>query len=93
MAKGIEQFLDEKGRLVQWPAKRALKEEVCAYLAGKFQPGRNYTEHEVNAVISGWHTFGDYFLLRRELVESGWMLRLQDGSRYWRNPDKHEDKI
>ena len=73
-----------------WPAKHAAKEEVLAYLAEKFEFGSDYTEHEVNAILAGWHTFEDFFLLRRELVESGWLLRLANGSRYWKNPEKRE---
>ena len=89
--QGIERFLDEEGRLKLWPSKQAPREEVFAYLVQKFEPGRDYTEHEVNAILSTWHTFGDLFILRRGLIESEWLLRMRDGSRYWRNPDKKED--
>ncbi len=88
MAAQLQNFLDEEGRVKQWPAKHALKREVVAYLAEKFDAGVDYTEHEVNAIVAQWHTFGDYFLLRRALVEDGWLCRLRDGSRYWKNPDK-----
>ena len=88
MAQGIERFLDEDGKLKQWPSKQAPREEVFSYLAEKFEPGRDYTEHEVNAMLSSWHTFGDLFILRRGMIESGWLKRMRDGSRYWRNPEK-----
>ncbi len=88
MAKGIERFLDEEGKLKLWPSKQAPREEVFCYLAEKFEFDRNYTEHEVNAILASWHTFGDLFILRRGMIESGWLLRLRDGSRYWRNPEK-----
>ena len=29
--------------------------------------------------------------LRRGLIESGWLLRMRDGSRYWRNPEKKRE--
>lgn len=86
--QGIERFLDEEGRLKQWPSKQAPREEVFSYLAQKFEPGREYSEHEVNAILSYWHTFDDLFILRRGLVDSRWLLRLPNGSRYWRNPEK-----
>lgn len=92
MTQGIERFLDEEGRLKSWPAKRAPREEALCYLAGKFELGRDYTEHEVNAILAGWHTFGDLFILRRELIESGWLMRLPNGSRYWKNPEKEEER-
>lgn len=88
MTQGIERFLDEEGKLKLWPSKQAPREEVFCYLAQKFDCERDYTEHEVNAILASWHTFGDLFILRRGLVESGWLLRMQNGSRYWRNPEK-----
>lgn len=91
MAQGIERFLDEEGRLKSWPSKQAPREEVFCYLSQKFELGRDYTEHEVNAILSSWHTFEDLFILRRGMIESGWLIRLRDGSRYWRNPEKRED--
>lgn len=89
--QGIERFLDEEGKLKMLPSKQIPREQVYAYLAGKFECGRDYTEHEVNAILSSWHTFQDYFVLRRGLIESGWLCRMKDGSRYWRNPEKREE--
>ncbi len=80
----IKRFLDEDGRIKQFPAKHRPRQLVLEYLAEKFEAGRDYTEKEVNAVISEWHTFGDYFILRRELVDRGFMERERDGSRYAR---------
>ncbi len=91
MAQGIERFLDEDGKLKQWPAKQSPREEVFSYLAEKFEPGREYSEHEVNAILASWHTFGDLFVIRRGMVESEWLMRLRDGSRYWRNQEKIGD--
>ena len=87
MVQGIERFLDEEGKLKLWPAKQTAREEVFEYLAEKFEVDRYYSEHEVNAILASWHTFGDLFILRRGLIESGWLLRMRDGSRYWRNPE------
>ncbi|MBA4348153.1 MAG: transcriptional regulator [Clostridiales bacterium] len=91
MGQGIERFFDEAGRLKCWPSKQAPREEAYHYLAQKFEPGRDYTEHEVNAILTSWHTFGDLFILRRGLIESKWLVRMRNGSRYWRNPNKKED--
>ncbi len=90
MAQKLEHFLDEEGRLKIWPAKKTPQEEVYRYLAGKFEYGRDYTEHEVNAILARWHTFEDLFILRRGLIGSGWMMRETNGSRYWKNPEKKE---
>jgi hypothetical protein len=89
--QGIERFLDGEGKLKQWPSKQAPREAACAYLAEKFEQGKDYIEHEVNAILGEAHTFGDAILLRRCLVESGWLCRERDGSRYWKNPDKQEE--
>lgn len=80
----IDRFLDEDGKLKQFPTKRAMKELACAWLADNFDYDRQYTEKDVNTILDQVHSFGDYFLLRREMVESGWLQRLPDGSRYWK---------
>ena len=86
--KSLDNFLDAEGRLKNLPRKSAPREEAYAYLAGKFDPGVEYTEHDVNAILSAWHTFDDFFTLRRGLVETGYLCRMKDGSKYWRNPER-----
>lgn len=83
-------FLDEQGRVVQLPKKQLKRKAVLAYLAEKFEQGRIYTEKEVNAICEDWHTFQDYFLIRRSLVDGGFLRREKDGSAYWRNPETPE---
>lgn len=83
----IERFLDKDGKIIQLPAKKEPRYAVLAYLAGKFSCDREYTEKEVNAIINDWHTFGDYFILRRELIESRLLGRTRDGARYWKEKD------
>lgn len=80
----IKPFFDGDGRITQLPRKQTTRLAVLAVLAGKFLPGRDYTESDVNSICGQWHTFGDYFLLRRQLVEAGFLCREPDGSRYWR---------
>ena len=82
----IEPFLNKEGQLTKLPQKQKVRQVLLAYLAGKFDPERIYNEREVNAICENWHTFGDYFLLRRELVEHGLLCRKRDGSAYWRPP-------
>lgn len=82
--KTLKNFLDEEGRLAQWPAKRSKQLIVLKYLATKFGDEAEYSEKEVNQIIDNWHSFGDYFLLRRELVESGHLGRTPNGSKYWK---------
>lgn len=81
----IEVFLDEDGKIKQYPVKRQMKLDILCYLSGKFCLDRDYTEKEVNEIIDAWHTFGDYFLLRRELIDYHFLNRTIDGIRYWKN--------
>lgn len=80
----IEPFLDSAGKITKLPQKQKARRAVLEYLIGKFEPDRTYSEREINETCDEWHTFGDYFLLRRELVDYGLLCRERDGSRYWR---------
>lgn len=80
----IKPFLDGQGRIMQMPVKQSRRIEVLAYLGEKFLYDKIYSEKEVNGIINDWHTFGDYFLLRRELVDFEILCRTDDGGKYWR---------
>ncbi|WP_283610493.1 DUF2087 domain-containing protein [Faecalispora anaeroviscerum] len=82
--KNIVRFLNSEGKITQLPQKNSVRLAILNYLAQKFEPDRSYTEREVNDLCERWHTFGDYFLLRRELVDHGLLCRESNGSRYWR---------
>ena len=56
---------------------------AAALLATRFQPGRDYAEKEVNAMLVEGHTFGDWALLRRILCDWEFLDRESDCSRYW----------
>lgn len=86
--KTTRAFIDQEGKIKQVPV--SLKKRCCvlSYLIEKFEENRRYNEKEVNEIISQWHTFNDYFLLRRLLVDEGYLLRTPDGSKYWVNSDK-----
>ncbi len=79
----IKPFLNKSGQIIQLPSKKTKREEVLKYLGTKFESSRDYKEKEINAIIDEWHTFNDYFLLRRELIIAGVLKRTQDGSKYW----------
>jgi len=84
MFDNINNFLDQNGKIKSWPSKRSKKTAILYYLSGKFEIDRKYSEREVNAVIEQWHTFNDLFILRRGMVDTGFLSRTADGSRYWR---------
>lgn len=79
----LKRLMDPEGRIVRWSKRKAERDAILLYLSGKFEAGRGYTEKEVNEVISRWHSFGDYALLRRELFDYHFLGRTKDGRSYW----------
>ncbi len=75
-------FLDADGRLKTWPVKAHLQEVALGYVAKTFEPGKEYSEAEVNDLVSEAHSFGDAALLRRALVDTGIVTRTANGSVY-----------
>jgi hypothetical protein len=81
----------QDGRLLAMPAAHSKRLVVLDHLAGLFEPGRRYPEAEVNEVLARYHP--DYALLRRYLVDDGFLDRADErdpaGSRtvkvYWRS--------
>lgn len=81
--KIIDKFTNDEGKITTWPSKKDSKIELLKYLITKFQANKEYKEKEVNSIINNWHTFNDYFLLRRSLVDYKFINRTRDGSKYW----------
>ena len=78
----LRNFLDEKKRLVSFPAKRKMKISCLFYLAEKFEREIDYTEREINDLLLSWHCFADPATLRRELYEYHFLDRSRDGRTY-----------
>lgn len=78
----LRNFLDEKGKLKSFPAKRKMKLYALIYLAEKFEAEREYTEREVNELLYDWHSFADPATLRRELYDYRFLDRSIDGKHY-----------
>ena len=64
------------GRIERVPAKRKVRAAVLLEVVSRFEPGRDYSEREVNEVLLGVHE--DFAYLRRELVNYHYLDR-QDG--------------
>jgi hypothetical protein len=79
LAKTIEPYF-RGGRLTLLPRRRPARMAVLDFLAGQFEPGRHYTELQVNETLARFHP--DYCALRRYLVDEEIMDR-RDGV-YWR---------
>jgi hypothetical protein len=82
LPRDLRPFLDDAGRLRQWPSRVKVQRMATALLARRFELGRDYSEKDVNALLMDAHTFADWALLRRSLVDWGLMTRESDCSRY-----------
>ena len=88
----LRHFLDERGRLTQFPAKRAMKLLACRYLQGKLDKSRRYAEREISDALDEWTAFHDPATLRREMFDAGLLCRERDGSAYWVAPDEQANE-
>lgn len=77
-------FLDRDGRVKAWPSKLSDQKLVLEWLATHLEPEVRLSEGELNEWLRSLHGFGDWALLRRALVDHGFLQREADGSAYWR---------
>jgi hypothetical protein len=82
----LKGYLDENGKFDRFPGKKQKKaqEQMLQSLATHFEPGRQYTEKEVNDILNEHHTFNDPATLRRMMFGSKLLNRTLDGRSYWR---------
>ena len=73
------------------PTQRAKRLVVLQRLALEFDPGRRYTERDVNAILGAFHP--DWSSLRRGMVDEGLLDRepAAGGNRYWRSGGRVTD--
>ena len=90
LPRDLRPFLDDNGRLCQWPSRHKVQRMAVALLAQRFEAGRHYSERELNFIVMDGHTFADWALIRRSLVDWKFMERLSDGSKYWLRDDAAE---
>ncbi|HEX4903866.1 MAG TPA: DUF2087 domain-containing protein [Acidimicrobiales bacterium] len=70
------------GRLQSIPAAHGKRQVVLDVLAQDFEPGKRYTEKQVNLLLG--KRFADTAALRRYLVDEGFLDREGGAGRYWR---------
>lgn len=68
-------------RLKHFPAKDKKKVVVLTKIAELFEAGKDYTEKEINAILMP--VYDEYIIIRRYLIEYGFIDREADGSKYW----------
>lgn len=69
----------EYGKLKSIPAQRKKERIILEEIAKSFQPGRIYTEQEVNLIIADFHD--DFCTIRRDMIAEKLMDRDRNG--YW----------
>lgn len=69
------------GPLSVFPLKEKKRVAILQHLVKNFGPDTRYPEKEVNEILQRYYE--DYALLRRCLIEYGFMDRTADGSAYW----------
>lgn len=82
LPRELRPFVDEDGRLNRWPSRHKVQRMAATLLAARFERGREYTEAEVNFLLIESHTFGDWAIIRRSLVDWRYLDRESNGSRY-----------
>lgn len=82
-AKLLKRYFPDgtNGYLTTFALKEKHKLIVLQEIAKRFQAERVYNEKEINAVLQG--VYDDYVVLRRYLIEYGFLDRTPDGSKYW----------
>jgi hypothetical protein len=74
--------------LLRWPAKQSLQPLCLWALWARMEPGRDYADAENTQLLNAWASFNDHALLRRALVDMGYVTRTPDGRQYRRIEQK-----
>jgi len=81
----VNRYLLPNGKLKTIPAQQKKLHAVLRHIVRDFEPGKRYTEKEVNEMLARYHD--DTASLRRELISTRLMARESGGSAYWRTDE------
>lgn len=84
--KVVRDYSNADGSLKTIPAQRKKLEIILRHIVQVFEPGKTYTEAEVNNLLRNFHP--DTASLRRELV--GYRLLIRAHGAYWRNKEDEQ---
>ena len=79
--KLVRKYFREDGTLVLFPTKAKARVALLRKIVGMLSPGVRYSERELNAILSPLTE--DHVIVRRCLVDYGFVSRLPNGSAYW----------
>ncbi|WP_338720120.1 DUF2087 domain-containing protein [Devosia sp. XK-2] len=88
LVERVSRHFDADGILLRWPSKNSLQPLCLWALWARMEPGRDYTDRDNTELLNGWASFGDHALLRRALVDMGYVARTPDGRTYRRIEQK-----
>ena len=74
----------EYGKLRSIPAQRKKERIILEEIAKAFEPGRVYTEREVNIIIADFHD--DFCTIRRDMI--GEKIMARENGKYWLVTDR-----
>ena len=83
--KLVSHYIQADGSLKMIPSQTKKIKIILAYLIMAFEFDVHYSEREVNEILKKYNP--DTAILRRYLVDYGYLARERDGSRYWRLDD------
>jgi hypothetical protein len=68
-------------RLTKFPPKEKQRLVILREITKQLKPGHMYTEQELNQMLKA--IYEDHVMIRRYLIEYGFLDRKPDGSQYW----------
>ena len=78
----LTNYLLADGAIKEIPMQDKKLLVILRYVCDHVEPGRRYTEKQINALLARFHT--DVAALRRYLIDFKFMQRTMTGSEYWR---------
>ncbi len=79
--KVIQNYSNPDGSLKSLPVQRKKLLAILNFIAGSFEPGKRYSEKQVNEILGRFHE--DYASLRRDMIDTRLLARDKNGSEYW----------
>jgi hypothetical protein len=76
----VKKYFSE-GKLTKFPQKEKQRLVVLREISTHLETNYQYDEHALNQILMGYYE--DYVLIRRYLVDYGFLDRKSDGSSYW----------
>ena len=80
----LKENLLRNEKIIRWPKKILDKRSVLEYIVARIPYEKIFTEKEINKIIMENIQFDDYALIRRELIENGYLNRTNNCKEYWR---------